>query len=76
MPDPLAMAMAIPISVVLVAMVMLILDIPDDYQSPQIQHRFDRHDELSRTWVEFVAEHGRAPTTNELWALAPPDIEE
>ncbi len=72
----LAMALVIPISILLVGLAATLLTQPDSPIPPAIQARFDRHDELSRAWVEFVADNGRAPTTSELWAAAPPTLDE
>jgi len=70
----LAMGIAVLISIMLVGLAATLWYETDSPIPANIQRRFDRHDELSIAWVEFIATHGHAPTTAELWALVPPEL--
>ncbi len=71
----LTMGLFVAITIAVVAMTAIITSPPISLLPPEIIVRYERHAELQVAWVEFVAEHGRAPTTKELWELAPPDLE-
>ena len=42
---------------------------------PEVQRRVDRDVALRKARDEFIAEHGREPSHNELWAICPPEGE-
>jgi len=40
-----------------------------------VQRRYERHAELTAARLTFIGEHGRSPTTHELWTISPPRME-
>jgi len=69
-----AMAMFVAITIVVVAAMAILTSEPISPLPPEIIVRYERHADLQVAWVEFVAMHGRAPTTAELWEFVPPEL--
>jgi len=69
-----AMALFVAITIAVVAASAILTSEPISPLPPEVIVRYERHAALQVAWVELVAEHGRAPTTAELWARVPPEV--
>ena len=65
----------IPIAI-LIGLAFIAASTPTTEWEQAIELRFLRDHELRKARDEFFLEHGREPTTNELWSITPPTFQE